>query len=221
MKSKVQVFLAKTLAAISIFVGASLVNAALAEITADEVYLVGVKRTTQLVEHENAVFAALLLSPPPNKEVGVMFMQTKGTHAFVPFMCSPANWHPASQSYSCSKETQVNPTLQLRETLTIGKLPGNFCKNQRETHNAPPPHSPHADHPIMTNGECPVGAAHCSCYEVLHECRADASGVYAEANCPNPIPTANARPAANNQQGLPVRGGGAPPTRGSGSGGSN
>ena len=162
-------------------------------------------------EHDNAVYAVFQTKKPPNPEWGIFFMQIQGTFPFLPFACGGGAWDPTSQSHSCSVESSVGG-VQLKETVTIGRLTGNFCKNLRDEHN--PKASPHPDNPIIVSSECPVGAGLCTCYEVLHECRLNDLAQYDESVCPDfaAIFSGGASTAGDDGTGF------APPGHGAGSG---
>jgi hypothetical protein len=141
-------------------------------------------------------------------------MQTQGDYAFKPFACLDAAWHPPSQSYSCSIESEIGD-FQVRETVTVGSLPNNFCANLRDQHN--PVSDPHEDNPILHQSECGSGG-NCSCYEVRHECRLDADDVYDEGACPPDFAQISSG-GASAKGGDDANTGRTPPSRGAGSGG--
>jgi hypothetical protein len=210
MKSITRIFGVKALSTVALLGGAILVNSAFADLVVDEVYTVPVDRTTDKLEHENGVFVVFESKPPPDKEFGIMFMQTQGNYALKPFICSDAAWLPPFQSYSCSVEREIDE-IQLLESVTIGRLTGQFCKYLRVEHNGG------LKKPILKNSECPAGGGNCSCYEVRHECRLDASEPYGSVECPD-FATPNPGGASSKEG---EKTGRTPPGRGAGSGKSN
>lgn len=169
-------------------------------------YEVPVGRNTIPGEHDNAVYMVFQSSPPPNQEWGIVFMQTEGSFPLAPFVCGGGAWTPSTQSHSCAIESVVEG-IQLRETVTVGRLTGHFCDSLRAKHN--PESDVSLGGPIMDKSECPVGAGKCTCYEVIHECRLDVSEPYDEGMCPN---FAELLTQATSNVGK------APPSRGAGSG---
>ena len=182
--------------------------------TALEAYQVITGRTTELVEHKNAIYLVFPTQPPPDKKWGIWFMQLEGTFADKPFMCLDADWTPGEQSHSCSAESTI-PGFHLKETITVGRLPGNFCKDYlRPKHNGKT--TPDPGNPIMHPSECAGGPGNCTCYEVKHECRVSISADWDDSACPN---LADLFAGGVVEGGLDTDRGEAPPGRGAGSGG--
>ena len=159
-------------------------------------------------EHDNAIYMFFRTSPPASDKWGIVFMQTQGTYSFDPFVCLNGSREPSSQSYSCSGES-VKFGVQLKETVTVGRLPNSFCGALRGKHNPGP--GPNPTHPIMEDSECPNGLGKCTCYEVVLECWNDASKQYDEGACPPDFAAVNSGRASDGTAN-------APPGHGAGSG---
>ena len=136
-----------------------------------DVFKVPEGRTNVPDEHNNAVYLVSQSKPPPERKYAIFFVQTQGNYAFQQFVCTDAEWEPTSQSVGCSVvyEPPTYP-IHLRETVTVGKLTGSFCKDLQEKHN--PPEGEEDLDPIMQDGECHAPGK-CSCYDIVHECRQD------------------------------------------------
>lgn len=210
MTNSKQSLIALTVAYLASIITLAPTTSALADFEVVEGYYVDPGRTTNATDHGNAVYMVYQSSPPPNKQSGIFFMQTQGSYPFMPFVCTDGVFDPPSQSVSCSKISSI-PGLELRETVTVGRLPNAFCESLRDKYNSDPGEE---DNPILEPAEC-TGAGKCSCYEVKHECRAHAGHEWDEALCPE---LASVFGEGNRTTGDK---GHAPPGRGAGSGVSN
>ena len=186
-----------------------------ASATGPEAYQVLPNRTTLIAEHENAVYFVFQTQPPPDKKFGIWFMQLQGTFANKPFLCLDADWTPGTQSHSCNAETTI-PGFHLKETVTVGRLPGNFCKDLRDMHNAKS--DPDPGNPILHQSECPGGAGKCTCYDIQHECRVDVTDDWDEGACPDLAALFSGGAVTGD---VAIDEGDAPPGRGAGSGAAN
>jgi hypothetical protein len=178
-----------------------------------EAYQVITDRTTEKTEHKDAIYLVFPTQPPPDKKFGIWFMQLHGTFANKPFLCLDAVWTQGKQSHSCIAESTI-PGFQLKETVTVGRLPGNFCKSLRPKHNGKT--TPDPGNPIMHPSECTGGAGNCTCYEIEHECRVNITDDWGDATCPN---LATLFAGGVLEGAVDSDKGDAPPGRGAGSGG--
>ena len=164
-------------------------------------------RTSVPDEHNNAVYMVFQSTPPPNPEYAIFFIQTQGKYSFKPFVCADGERDPGSQSISCSLVSQLSDhSLQLRETVAVGRLVGSFCNDLKPRYN--PSTEPEKPVPIMEESDCHA-PGRCSCYEVVHECREDESDPWDVDKCPPPPDLERIRA---DERGM------VPPSRGAGSG---
>ena len=107
-------------------------------------------------EHRWAIFA-VYKSERDEKHVVLSFMQTRGTYKNEVFICDNAKWDSNNQSYSCSVDMKIGGNAII-ETMTVGKLDGEFCNGLRTKHKKK----------IIKREDCKKGE-HCSCYAVTHK----------------------------------------------------
>jgi len=167
-------------------------------------------RNTNTPEHDNAIYL-VYMKPGDEKSWGMLFVQTQGDYAYQPFECTNTTWegHP-KYALECIADPLDFGGYQLQETVTIGEIGGNFCKEMRCAHN--PPDGSEDLPPIMLPSDCYGGSEKCSCYEIIHKCRKSEEDKWDEGSCPG---------LARGDDGAGENGAFAPPDRGAGSGGSN
>jgi hypothetical protein len=172
-------------------------------------------RTNVPLEHNNAVYMVFQSKPPPHQKYGIFFVQTLGTYPFVPFLCTDEEWQPGSKTVSCFVDRELPAhSLQLRETITVGKLTSDFCDFLRGKFN--PPEGEDILDPIMQDSECHA-PGRCTCYEVVHECRENQGDEWDEDKCPEDLRRIFADQPSKGDERDPSTGD-IPPSRGAGSG---